>query len=146
MAKNEYAAKWKDPRWQKKRLEIMERDGFSCRIYGDASSTLAVHHFGYDDGKDPWDYEQCMLITICQFCHEVEHAERPEYEDLLLHTLRKAGFSAHDVFSIAEGFAFLGEFEDKNILSTAIGWAIKDPAFLSAVVGKYMKNFNYKKK
>lgn len=39
----------KDPRWQKKRLEIMERDEFACRDCGDKESTLNVHHTYYEE-------------------------------------------------------------------------------------------------
>ena len=46
---SEYAEKFKDPRWQKKRLEILERDDFSCRVCYDASNTLHVHHCFYSD-------------------------------------------------------------------------------------------------
>ena len=28
---SDYVEKLKDPRWQRKRLEIMQRDGFRCR-------------------------------------------------------------------------------------------------------------------
>jgi len=39
-----YRRKLADPRWQKKRLEILERDGFECNSCGDSSTELHVHH------------------------------------------------------------------------------------------------------
>ena len=56
MEKKKYSDKMKDPRWQKKRLEIFERDGWSCCRCGDTESTLNVHHLRYVPGHDPWDY------------------------------------------------------------------------------------------
>lgn len=60
----------KDPRWQKKRLKIMERDNFECVECGDAESTLNVHHGAYLKGKKPWEYPDEMLRTLCESCHE----------------------------------------------------------------------------
>lgn len=68
-----YADKLKDPRWQKKRLDILQRDGFKCRACGDVNLTLHVHHVRYESDCDPWDYESDDLITLCECCHEVWH-------------------------------------------------------------------------
>ena len=64
-----YAEKLRDPKWQKKRLEIMERDGFACCHCGDKNSTLNVHHSFYERGKMPWEYGDYMLTTLCEACH-----------------------------------------------------------------------------
>lgn len=58
------------PRWQEKRLRIMERDGFACRSCGDAASTLHVHHRFYEKGGRIWDTEDGDLVTLCEKCHE----------------------------------------------------------------------------
>lgn len=47
-----YKEKLKDPRWQKKRLEIFDRDGWKCVECGDKDSTLNVHHIFYLSGLD----------------------------------------------------------------------------------------------
>jgi hypothetical protein len=65
-----YADLLKDPRWQKKRLQIMERDKFTCRSCGDTKTTLNVHHAYYEKGKMPWDYPDESLVTWCEECHE----------------------------------------------------------------------------
>lgn len=65
-----YWEKLRDPRWQKKRLEIMERDKFKCCQCGDMSSTLNVHHGYYERGLDPWEYDDDTLWTLCERCHE----------------------------------------------------------------------------
>ena len=66
-----YSDKLKDPRWQRKRLEIMDRDGWKCRNCGDEKSTLHVHHWFYDG--EPWEINSKFLSTLCEKCHE--HAE-----------------------------------------------------------------------
>lgn len=64
-----YAEKLKDPRWQKKRLQILTRDKWRCRLCGDHKTTLHIHHKRYIDGKDPWDYIKSDLVTVCEHCH-----------------------------------------------------------------------------
>lgn len=64
-----YAEKLRDPRWQRKRLEIFERDKFSCRFCADTESPLHVHHRRYDRLKDPWDYPNDNFLTLCETCH-----------------------------------------------------------------------------
>jgi len=72
----EFQRQLKDPRWQKKRLEILERDEWTCQGCADIKATLTVHHKSYDfnDGKfaDIWDYNGDDLITLCEKCHSEE--------------------------------------------------------------------------
>ncbi len=74
MSKLSYGQLLRDPRWQRKRLEIMGRDDFKCRLCGDAGNTLNVHHLWYRRGADPWDYPDTALVTTCEGCHEEMHA------------------------------------------------------------------------
>jgi 5-methylcytosine-specific restriction endonuclease McrA len=91
-----YAEKLKDPRWQKKRLQILERDNWQCQSAllcqidvepleptnclkeffvwkrDRSNPTLHVHHKKYRKGADPWDYPDDELITLCAPCHEYE--------------------------------------------------------------------------
>lgn len=64
-----YWEKLKDPRWQKKRLDILSRDEWACCGCGESESTLHVHHGYYAKGRDPWEYEDCTLWTLCEECH-----------------------------------------------------------------------------
>jgi hypothetical protein len=70
MAYKSYYEKLRDPRWQKKRLEIMERDGFECTDCGSTTKPLNVHHGYYEKGKDPWEYPANSLTTLCEDCHK----------------------------------------------------------------------------
>ena len=69
MASQAYIELLKDPRWQRKRLEIMQRDDFTCTACGDKESTLNVHHRSYHRGAKPWEYEADILTTLCESCH-----------------------------------------------------------------------------
>lgn len=65
-----YSEKLQDPRWQKLRLEVFNRDGFNCTHCGDGESPLHVHHLGYTFGKEPWDYPISNFTTLCKPCHD----------------------------------------------------------------------------
>ncbi len=79
-----YAEKLKDPRWQKKRLEVMQRDEFTCQCCKQKNKTLHIHHKTYEFGCDPWDYEDYNFITLCQACHTEE-----EYQKLIFNSTIK---------------------------------------------------------
>ena len=59
---------YKDPRWQKRRLQIMERDGWACIACGRTDQTLHVHHKAYHGM--PWDVSDHSLQTLCEKCHQ----------------------------------------------------------------------------
>lgn len=65
-----YAEKLKHPRWQKCRLQILERDHWACVYCLDKETNLQVHHKRYIKGKEPWDYEHYDLEAICEDCHK----------------------------------------------------------------------------
>lgn len=66
MAKS-YLDKLKDPRWQKVRLKVFDRDKFTCTLCGDDKETLHVHHEKYKG--EPWEADINKLKTLCKDCH-----------------------------------------------------------------------------
>lgn len=68
-----FSEQYKYPRWQRKRLEILNRDGFTCRCCGDAKTQLHVHHTYYSKGVSVWDHSDFQLITLCEECHATYH-------------------------------------------------------------------------
>lgn len=74
--KKTYAKKLTDPRWQKKRLEVLSRDNFTCLICDDMNETLHVHHKSYNIDFNPWDYDLDNFQTLCIVCHNaVEYSK-----------------------------------------------------------------------
>lgn len=92
-----YAEMLKGPRWQKKRLEVMQRDGFRCQHCLSEDKPLQVHHLVYDKDKKPWEYENNQLITLCEDCHQDETEDYrmvyPCFQDLLFQ-FKSSGLSA----------------------------------------------------
>lgn len=67
-----YLEQLRDPRWQKRRLEILERDGWSCRYCDAKDKPLHVHHKRYERGKAPWEHSDLYLETLCEDCHAAQ--------------------------------------------------------------------------
>ena len=65
-----YQEQIKDPRWQKRRLSILERDEFMCQSCGNTEEELQVHHIIYYQNRMIWDYEDDELLTLCSTCHK----------------------------------------------------------------------------
>jgi len=65
-----YADQLKDPRWQKKRLEILEAADFTCQECRDKHRQLHVHHSFYKKGLMAWEYPVPAYHCLCELCHE----------------------------------------------------------------------------
>jgi hypothetical protein len=91
MADSDYARQYKDPRWQRVRLETMQRDDFACVECGDRDSTLNVHHVRYIRGVPPWAYPPWLLITLCESCHDMIHGGEPTTAERVCHVARAVG-------------------------------------------------------
>lgn len=65
----------RDSRWSQRRMEIMRRDNFRCRRCG-AKRNLNVHHRWYIYRRNPWEYPDRCLVTLCEKCHRRTHLNR----------------------------------------------------------------------
>lgn len=103
MANKTYSQLLKDPRWQKKRLDILNRDEFTCQMCGSTESTLHIHHITYHSGN-PWEISDDLLITLCADCHEheTEAVKHEIYE--LIKTLKGSGMISIDFMSLSDIF------------------------------------------
>jgi len=69
--KNGFYEQYRDPRWQKKRLKILDRDKFTCQSCGEQKEFLNIHHRSpYEKDLKVWEYENEELITFCESCHK----------------------------------------------------------------------------
>jgi hypothetical protein len=98
-----YSEKLKDPRWQKKRLEILNRDSFTCQMCFDETKHLHVHHKKYEYGKDPWEIDSEYLVTLCEDCHAIETRDFEETLKELVDTLRQT-LSSKGLFYLLSAF------------------------------------------
>ncbi|HPR72997.1 MAG TPA: HNH endonuclease [Bacteroidales bacterium] len=67
-----------DPRWKSRRQEILNRDNNKCINCG-SEEDLQVHHrqyhfsTGLNKYRNPWEYSERYLITLCGKCHKKGH-------------------------------------------------------------------------
>lgn len=110
---NIYSEKLKDPRWQRKRLEVFNRYRFACARCGDGITQLHVHHRYYEKGLAPWDYPDSALICLCRRCHERISdilkaigilADQPYMLELLELLPEMTDLMAIEVWSFCQGF------------------------------------------
>ena len=87
-----YKDQIKSPKWQRRRLEILSRDNFTCQVCGAKEETLHVHHICYLKEKEIWDYPDNLLITLCESCHETEHKFKDEWIKNAIMKINTLGF------------------------------------------------------
>jgi hypothetical protein len=98
-----YNEQIKSPHWQKRRLQILQRDNFTCQICGSTEKTLHVHHLCYRKDAKIWDYPDNTLITLCEDCHRMEHEMQSENDysvTNLINDLLISGFTNFELVSI----------------------------------------------
>ena len=84
-----YGEKLRSPEWQKKRLEILNRDEFTCTMCNSKDKTLHVHHKVYIFNNEPWDYEDQYYITLCEDCHFEEECNKTFIKNIIKYNVYK---------------------------------------------------------
>lgn len=84
-----YSEKLKDPRWQKKRLEVLQRDAFTCQLCSDTETELHIHHHTYEKGCVPWEYELSNLTTYCKHCHIIVEDLKKHFTETPLKVIKR---------------------------------------------------------
>lgn len=101
----EYIELLRHPYWQKKRLEIFNRDNFTCMYCGDTQTNLQVHHLYYRFELLPWQYPNEALETLCDLCHlKAEFLKFVQRAGLVY--LKMNGFASLDTAEIIEFIKF----------------------------------------
>lgn len=126
MEKVKYSEKLKDPRWQKVRLQVFERDEWCCQRCFDSEATLNVHHCRYEKGKDPWEYPLNNFVTLCENCHNLEYETRGYNEKLLLTAIREKGFFSDDITFITNGINNIQSAYPSEVVATIIEYAFSE--------------------
>lgn len=92
-----YSEKLKNANWQKKRLDILNRDNWTCLSCGrdglKEGLSMHVHHIKYLPNLEPWEYENNYLATYCELCHNTEHWIGEQVNEILIELIR-----SHKIF------------------------------------------------
>lgn len=133
-----YYEKLKDPRWQKLRLKILERDDWACQVCRGKEEMLVVHHRWYENDKEPWEYAEDALVTMCQQCHGYEGGRRQEAEAKLIRALKRV-FFVDDLSNLEYGFSHIKLQSRSDEVSCAYQWAIGSPDFQASILEELRK-------
>lgn len=143
--RKKYLEKFKDPRWQKLRLKVFERDEWACQKCFNEKLTLNVHHINYLKDKEPWEYPIEALITLCEECHNEEVETRPNYERSLLFALREK-FLAEDVSEIGIGFHTMPMLHTPEVIASVYQLALTDENIQRELIDRYFEHLKEKNK
>lgn len=127
----EYSEKLKDPRWQKRRLEIMERDLFACQLCTDTETELQIHHKKYTG--EPWDAPNEDLVTLCAHCHKAETKANKIEDSIALVYKTDGSYYA----KTKKGSLFIGKIHEDKKLFLAL--QVNKPLELMVVMDTFFK-------
>lgn len=137
--KNTYSELLKDPRWQKKRLKILDRDGFECKNCGDTTKTLHVHHRRYINGRNPWEYEDSNLVTLCCDCHKIEgDVYDDELHDFV--AVIQESFLSKELHILTEGFVSLRSNHSHETIAKIIRHIFSDWVLFNELSERYFES------
>ncbi len=139
-----YSEKLKNPRWQKKRLLIMQRDKFKCKLCKDEETTLNVHHLQYTE-KDVWNEPDKNLITVCEHCHiEVEKLKNDnvEFEKISIYKSNNWKGGSRIMFISFNKIVRMSIYNDDK--SYVIGYNLQNEELsnINKIISKTIKNGN----
>ncbi len=140
--KTTYAKKLLDPRWQKKRLEVLQRDNWTCQICLDKKTTLHVHHKRYTKNKNPWEYDLSLLVTLCKDCHE-EESEKIKNDQMkfkMTDAFLFAGFFMSELPSFCASVWCCKLQERPGLVLDAYGYAFENPEIQKYILDKYIQD------
>lgn len=123
-----YEEKLLDPKWQRKKAEILIRDNYTCRSCGSKDVTLHAHHIFYVPETDPWDYKDEALITYCEICHNTQHLIGNVLQSYLIDLIREKPLMIHMVCQMCVLTEKVPEFTE----------ALR--SFLKSEMGKYYES------
>ena len=138
-----YAEKLKDPRWQRRRLEILERDDFSCQACGAEDKTLHVHHKWYVG--EPWEAPDEALETLCEPCHTSGNTAWIAESKLLLQELERHKFQVTDLNNLACTLHEMEPCKNPDLLMDALVHVLRDEAVLLTVLQAALGWRNFRK-
>ncbi len=133
-----YSEKLRDPRWQKMRLKVFERDEWRCQLCSDETKTLHVHHRYYMK-VEPWEYPHDALMTLCEECHDGETEDLKTLESDLITILRK-NFIARDIYTIASAFAHMSLGHVPCVVADTIAFCLLNEDIQNSMIGLWLNH------
>jgi len=136
-ANTTYSDKLKHPKWQKRRLEILNRDNFACTDCKSTDKTLHVHHRYYEKGLDIWDYPDNAFLSLCEDCHKAEEHLLKILEQTIGKQLRRSKFRANQLCSIISTLSSFSFDTPPEEMSSIITCSLENGKLRNKMVANY---------
>jgi 5-methylcytosine-specific restriction endonuclease McrA len=78
-----YSEQMQHPLWIAKREQIFKRDNHSCKICGDSTHRIQVHHLCYFPDLLAWEYDDELMKTVCLKHHNQLTYDMPKLAGLI---------------------------------------------------------------
>ena len=142
---SEYSELFKNPKWQKMRLKILERDDWGCQscLNNGENDTLHIHHRRYINGRKPWEYPESLLVTLCETCHKVETENLQDACDSLIEQIKEKFFS-NEIRLLAQIINGLVLNYPSEVCMEIIEFALLDTSAKKAIDKLYWKKLHRK--
>lgn len=135
MSNPEYSKLLRDPRWQKKRLKILDAHGFKCDECGDTKNELQVHHCYYEKDRNPWDYDDDCFKVLCDEHHKAWHLLKADIDKKL------SKFNIEDFGLLSQIVGELDETDIQNLCTLFfLGFPQRDLIKTAADIAATMHN------
>lgn len=135
-----YSEKLKHPKWQKKRLEILNRDNFTCVLCGDTETELHVHHLKYT-GNNPENAPNEDLETLCKDCHWAKtFLDKDDFRPFI----KAKKIKKHLVTLENDGGISVFKIEDNGTLNCFISF-IKNSPVMKEVISMIDESWDFNK-
>jgi hypothetical protein len=131
-----YREQMLDPRWQRRRLEMLNAAGWACAQCDDGSRTLHVHHRQYFKGRLLWEYSDLELVVLCDVCHSVEHTDLESLKALL------AIIPAGEIAGLVAGYRSADDWIEPALIEA--GRAADNIAFAAGYIAHMVGGLGFK--
>ena len=98
-----------------------------------------MHHRWYEKNKDPWEYPDECLVTLCEECHEEETQSTPLVCDSLALAV-KQHFLSSDITNIAIGFYYMPLIHTPEVQASALSWFLQSDKRMRMLVEMYFQD------
>jgi hypothetical protein len=119
-----YSEKLKDPRWQRRRLQVLEAAEWKCQRCQAETKTLHVHHNFYRSKTEPWEYPDHAFAALCEDCHGLAEIDRRELQECIesIYEVEHVAANLHACLGLLKGVRMFNRLATDQLHTEQIGY------------------------
>lgn len=87
-----YGAKLASSQWREFAKSVRRQRGNYCELCKRGGLITQVHHWCYDSGREPWDYDIQDVVVLCEGCHKALHEHLNNFRRYIFRQLTPRAF------------------------------------------------------